>query len=82
MDNMPLRDVTKDEIETYWRRAIGHRWSGDDATYVRRAHVARILPPCDLKLKTGDSFPTGDHHLYPEVWPTPAKSRATKAAKS
>ena len=41
------------------RRAIGHRWAGDDATYVRRAQVARILPPCDPSSEPAIRSPPG-----------------------
>ena len=61
------------------RRAIGHRWAGDDATYALRTHASRLLPPRDPQLKNGEPFPGGDHHLYPQVWPRAASGKRRAA---
>ena len=50
------------------RRAIGHRWMGDGATYAARASKNRVYAPRDPQLSHGDPFPP-DHHLFPQMWP-------------
>ena len=45
MDNMPLRDVTEDEIETYWRDGVVHLSSIVGMEWIERMRVAldRVL---------------------------------------
>ncbi len=50
------------------RRAIGHRWVGDDTTYAIREGLFGVSLPWDPELEHGDPFPT-DHDLFPRVWP-------------
>lgn len=54
------------------RRAIAHRWVGDDATYAVRRPSKALIPPVDPIIRHGDKFPV-DHHLCPQVWPTLGK---------
>jgi ectoine hydroxylase-related dioxygenase (phytanoyl-CoA dioxygenase family) len=50
------------------RRAVCHRYTGDDATYAVRRSRFRVVPPREPGLKPGDAFPA-DHDLFPGVWP-------------
>lgn len=50
------------------RRALCHRFAGDDATYAIRRNRFRIQPPVEPNLKHGDRFPT-NHDLFPTIWP-------------
>ena len=45
MDNMPLRDVTEDEIETYWRDGVVHLPNIIGMAWVERMRMAldRVL---------------------------------------
>lgn len=54
------------------RRAVVHRWVGDDATYAVRRGPMRLVPPVDPIIRHGEKFPV-DHHLVPQVWPTLGK---------
>ena len=50
------------------RRAIAHRWAGDDSTYADRQSANRIYTPQDPGLKHGDPFPP-DHEFFLQAWP-------------
>lgn len=50
------------------RRAVCHRYTGDDATYAVRRSKFRVVPPREPGLKPGQKFPV-DHDLFPGVWP-------------
>ncbi|MEX1107947.1 MAG: phytanoyl-CoA dioxygenase family protein [Dongiaceae bacterium] len=55
-------------FSTRRRRAVCHRYTGDDATYAPRRSKFRVVPPREPGLKAGDPFPQ-DHDLFPGVWP-------------
>ena len=61
------------------RRALGARWSGDDAVFAKRQGYFTARLPWDPGLNDGDPFP--DHNdMFRLVWPREAQSK-TKAAE-
>jgi hypothetical protein len=61
------------------RRALCHRFAGDDAKYAIRRNRFRIQPPVDPGLKNGDRFPP-NHDLFPTVWPRSTNTSVRRLA--
>ena len=62
------------------RRAIGHRWAGDDARFAKREGQYTARLPWDPGLKDGDAFPP-DNDLFHQVWPRRARKQKSQAAE-
>ena len=65
------------------RRMVAPRWVGQDAVFAGRTnkfYTDTLQPPWDPGLKDGEPFPP-DHHLYPQVWPTPMGAALPNAAE-
>jgi ectoine hydroxylase-related dioxygenase (phytanoyl-CoA dioxygenase family) len=50
------------------RRAMGHRWVGDDTTYAVREGMFGVTLPRDPGIDHGEPFPA-EHDLFPRLWP-------------